>query len=453
VKLRTLAVALLFSAIPAFSQTDPGPRGGAAGAGGPLSSVAADSPSTILSFFNDAQTRFTKVDAVADGLGPRFNSRSCASCHAQPTTGGSSPATNPEVADATANGATNTVPSFITSTGPVREARFIFLADSSGNPTSTPSGMVEELYTIVGRTDHGTCTSADISQPNFAAAASHNNIIYRIPTPVFGGGLIEGIDESDLLANLASRTGNPYGTSGTFNHNGHDGTITRFGWKAQNKSLLIFAGEAYNVEMGVSNEMFTQERPLPEEDHAPGTGLSANCRLNLMPEDHTNFGATAVGTPSDVVQFAMFMRLLAPAKQASNTGQSLISVINGEALFGDVGCTSCHNTHFTTGPSDITSSLDHAEVRLWSDLAIHHMGTGLADNVVQGDAGADQFRTAPLWGVGQRLFFLHDGRKTNLLDAITAHSSTGSEANTVIANFNALSVSDKQDILNFLRSL
>ena len=81
------------------------------------------------------------------------------------------------------------------------------------------------------------------------------------------------------------------------------------------------------------------------------------------------------------------------------------------------------------------------------------MGTGLADNVSQGGAGGDQFRSAPLWGLGQRIFFLHDGRTKNLLTAIAQHSSNGSEANNVIANFNSLSASQKQDILNFLRSL
>jgi CxxC motif-containing protein (DUF1111 family) len=81
------------------------------------------------------------------------------------------------------------------------------------------------------------------------------------------------------------------------------------------------------------------------------------------------------------------------------------------------------------------------------------MGTGLNDNVGQGSAGGDEFRSAPLWGLGQRIFFLHDGRTKNLITAITAHSSNGSEANTVIANFNALSATNKQNLLNFLRSL
>ena len=88
-----------------------------------------------------------------------------------------------------------------------------------------------------------------------------------------------------------------------------------------------------------------------------------------------------------------------------------------------------------------------------TDLEIHHMGTGLADNVSQGGAGGDQFRTAPLWGVGQRIFFLHDGRTTNLLSAVQAHEGNGSEANQVEANFDSLSASQKQDLLNFLRSL
>jgi CxxC motif-containing protein (DUF1111 family) len=91
---------------------------------------------------------------------------------------------------------------------------------------------------------------------------------------------------------------------------------------------------------------------------------------------------------------------------------------------------------------------------LFSDIEIHHMGVGLADNVSQGGAGGDQFRTAPLWGLGQRIFFLHDGRTTNLLAAIEAHESNGSEASQTELNFDQLlTPSQRQDILNFLRSL
>jgi CxxC motif-containing protein (DUF1111 family) len=463
VKLRATAVltlGLLLFASQAFSQSDPGIRGGPPGAGGPLPSVAADNPLTILKFFNDGQTRFQEVDSVkgtvageaGKGLGPRFNAMGCARCHAFPAVGGTSPSVNPQIVDAGADGAINLPPSFITLSGPVREARFVFFTDPAGNPLpSQPNGGVEDLFTIAGRSDAGPCTTSVISQPDFASAVAHNNVIFRIPTPVFGGGLVENIDDTDLLSYRASVAGNSFGIAGTFNYNGNDGTIARFGWKAQNKSLEIFAGEAYNVEQGVSNELFTQEHPTPEEERS--LGLPNPCKLNATPEDHTNFNVGPIETQSDAIQFAMFMRLLAPPDRSPDTPGGADSIERGEAYFSKIGCETCHHNRFPSFASSITPSLDSQKVNLFSDLEIHHMGSALADNVSQGAAGGDQFRTAPLWGLGQRIFFLHDGRTSNLLKAIDQHSSSGSEANTAVLNFNSLLSTQKQDILNFLRSL
>ncbi|HEX3579492.1 MAG TPA: di-heme oxidoredictase family protein [Thermoanaerobaculia bacterium] len=445
----------------AFAQVDPGVRGGGAAAGSPLSSVAANNPVTILNFFNDGKTRFQEIDSVSGslagengfGLGPRFNSRSCAACHAQPAVGGTAPAVNPQVGDANAHGATNTIPSFITSSGPVREARFPFFFDAFGNPDpNRPNGGVEDLYTIVGRVDApAACNTSVIVQPRFADAVNTGNIIFRIPTPTFGSGLMENIEDSTLLANFNNQQNNNVGVGGTFNHNGNDGTISRFGWKAQNKSLEIFAGEAYNVEQGVSNELFTQERPLPGEDQV--SGLPSACRVNATPEDHTNFNTTAIGTLSDTVQFAMFMRLLAPPTPSTTVPGGATSIANGRSLFNSIGCAVCHTASLTTTASAFTPSLGNATANLFSDIEIHHMGNGLKDNVGQGGAGGDQFRTAPLWGLGQRIFFMHDGRTKDLLQAIEEHDSSGSEAITVESNFDFLSASQKQDVLNFLRSL
>src|SRR5712691_8205989 len=119
-----LLLSLVFS-LQGFAQTDPGLRGDGAGAGGPLASVANNNPANILSFFNSGQDAFAEVDSVSgtvageagSGLGPRYNSRSCVACHSQPASGGSAPAVNPEVGDATADGARNTIPSFITASG------------------------------------------------------------------------------------------------------------------------------------------------------------------------------------------------------------------------------------------------------------------------------------------------------------------------------------------------
>jgi CxxC motif-containing protein (DUF1111 family) len=151
------------------------------------------------------------------------------------------------------------------------------------------------------------------------------------------------------------------------------------------------------------------------------------------------------------------MRFLAPPTPVASFGSaSATSISNGKALFESVastgvGCALCHTPALQSGVLPV-AAMSGQMANLYSDLLVHHMGT-LADDIVQGSAGPDEFRTAPLWGVGQRLFFLHDGRTSDIVAAIQAHSSKGSEANTSVARFNALSASDKQDIVNFLRSL
>jgi CxxC motif-containing protein (DUF1111 family) len=479
---KLLAFACVFS-LAAFtfpniarSQTDPGVRPGAInGQPGasqasplPLASVAANNPTGIAEFFDNGLGRFQEQEVVSgganNGLGPRFNFNSCSGCHAQPAVGGSSPANNPEfqaISQGIASGSSNTLPSFITAHGPALVARFPFFTNSNGMPNkNSPNGGVEDFFTVTGRPDAGNCS---LQQPNFEQAEQSNNIIFRIPTPTFGAGLIENIDDSTLIANQAAQAGNNFGVGGAFNRNGNDGTIARFGWKAQNKSLLLFAGEAYNVEMGITNEVFAQERPLPQEEQA--NGLPASC-LNLSgrgyPEDATNVkvssnsdqAAQNAQVPSDIVMFAEFMRLLAPPVPSMNTPGGPQSISNGFALFRSIGCSTCHTPSIhSTQASNITASLGNSTVRAFSDFEIHHMGTGLADNVSQGGAGGDQFRSAPLWGLGQRIFFLHDGRTTNLLTAIAAHRSNGSEATQVAENFVSLAPGQQQEILNFLRSL
>ena len=440
------------------AQKDPGPRGGPAAAGGAYPTLN----SNEQIFFSQSSMRFAEVDSVSgkieagSGLGPTFNGNSCAQCHAQPATGGSSPGMkspqspipNPQVELASLDGASNVVPSFITADGPIREARFIRNADGS------PDGGVHGLYTIAGRSDAPGCS---LAQPDFATQLARNNVIFRIPTPTFGLGLVEMTPDATLQANLAANRGikAALGIGGVLNTTGNDGTVTRFGWKAQNKSLLIFAGEAYNVEQGVTNESFPNER-----------SAVVGCMFNASPEDYTDMTGltgTAADTSSDLTAFASFMMLSAPPAPAPATP----STQNGASLFNSVGCALCHTASLTTGPSRFTG-MSNVAYHSYSDWALHHMGSGLADGISQGAAGPDQFRTAPLWGVGQRLFFLHDGRTSDLLQAINAHASPPgcrggqqngaaqncrSEADSVVRWFNALTASQQQNILNFLRSL
>src|ERR1700692_614450 len=432
---------------------DQGVRGGPAGAGTALKGLTADE----TAFFQDGQARFAEIEVVTkggnNGLGPRFNSNQCFSCHSQPDAGGSSPAKNPLPVVAGLNGAKKTGPWFITQNSPLRERRF---KESNG----AVDGSVHDLFVITGRNDAPGC---NIARFDFLPAGDpltghggNSNIIFRIPTPVFGAGLIEAIPDSAILANMQADaslksglgiSGHPNAhLSGNVNRSANDGTITRFGWKAQNKSLLMFAGEAYNVEMGISNQLFQQER-----DETPG------CLFSATPDDTLNFTSTPnTAVLSDIEAFANFMRLLAPPTPAPATPSS----VSGHSTFAKIGCAQCHTPSLTTGKMIASGSstrpsaaLSNQTANLFSDLLVHHMGQGLADGITQGGAGPDEFRTAPLWGVGQRVFFLHDGRTSNLVDAIRAHQSHGSEANKVIEHFNKLTVEEQQEIIDFLRSL
>jgi CxxC motif-containing protein (DUF1111 family) len=497
--------------------TDPGVRGGDPGAGGALPGLN----DVERQYFDVAKEVFQEVDAAADGLGPTFNLDSCSGCHSQPTIGGTSPATNPQVAVATLMGAKNVVPSFITANGPIREARFVRNRDGS------PDGGVHGLFVITGRSDAPGC---NIAQPNFAAELARNNVVFRIPTPVFGLGLVENISDGALEASLAANAQQKraLGISGRFNRNGNDGTIARFGWKAQNKSLLLFSGEAYNVEMGITNELFQNERnsdpacqfkatpndstPLISEDtaspaasfqndidlfaafmrfSAPPTPASAAATPVAQATGASNVAAaqttgaatgasttsssaspasspastapsatstasspasTVVASATADVSSVMATAAGSPTAQPSSSASSGATVTRGSQVFSNVGCQACHTKTFTTEKSPLTGQ-SNVTIQPLSDFALHEMGTGLADGVSQGTANGNEFRTAPLWGVGQRIFFLHDGRTKDLHEAIQQHASRGSEANAVINNYNLLSRDDKQALINYLRSL
>jgi len=422
-----------------FFARDPGVRGGGPDAGGPLPGLTANQ----LAFFNQGLEDFNEVEDVPDGLGPTMNLDACGGCHAQPASGGTSPKVNPQVAFASLRGADNKLPSFIRLNGPVREARFVKNADGS------PDGGVHAIFTIQGRDDAPGCV---LAQPDFATQLANRNVIFRIPTPVFGAGLVEEITDTTILVNRSrdSSTKSALGISGRPNRNGNDGTITRFGWKAQNVSLMIFPGEAYNVEMGITNELFQNER-----DQTP------SCQFARVPNDVQNTDAAdnsatrlaaALAETNAVTKFDNFQRFLAPPKPDPDTPGGSNSIGRGKSTFSSIGCALCHTPSMRTGNATV-EALRFQTANLYSDLLIHDMGVGLADSISQGAATGREFRTAPLWGLGQRIFFLHDGRTDDLKDAIQAHSSNGSEANAVISKFNGLSEFQKQDLFNFLRSL
>jgi len=428
---------------------DPGVRFGPADAGEPIAGLTANE----LRFFELGKEDFEEREDVADGMGPRMNLDGCGTCHSQPATGGTSPAVNPQVAfaDAATPSQLPAVAAFIRENGPIREVRLV------RNPDGTPDGGVTNTFTITGREGADGC---NLRQHNFDREIDNRNIIFRIPTPLFGAGLIEQIQDATILANQAANSsqkrdlgirGRPNisvsgrAISGVTNRNGNDGTITRFGWKAQNVSLLLFSGEAYNVEMGITSELFQNER---EQDPA--------CQFATVPNDTQDFAnadpVKLTSSPIAIQNFANFQRFLAPPTPSSDTPGGATSIARGKSQFVSVGCALCHTPTLKTGNSTV-AALRNKDVNLFSDLLVHDMGVGLADGVSQGQAGPREFRTSPLWGLGKRIFFLHDGRTSDLEVAIQAHRSDGSEANAVVRNFNNLRESQKQDLLNFLRSL
>lgn len=505
--LRRVAMAAFSFTCLCLAQKDPGVRGGAAGAGGPITGLQVNE----LALFNEGRLRVVQLESVCDtcndvtlgsdthedpnlatltnssGLGARFNGDQCSVCHQQPSIGGSGGFLVPNPQDSPSHfrkpenpmfdliphrkGGQNYVPSFITQYGPIREVRF------QRKPDGTPDGGVHQLFTVVGRSDSGSpgCTAAILPQPDFENQFQNGNLSFRIPLQLFGLGLIEAIQDATILNNSASTASlrAPLGIGGMPNRSGNDGTITRFGWKAQNKSLAIFASEAYNVEMGVTNDLFpTSTDETPDCSHGKNEPNDIT-RVDITDAKNQGFDNPLHILP-DWLEFAIFMRQLAPPQPVPFSS----SALRGQQLFGTgatnpgIGCFLCHTPVMVTGPQHDTEALQNLQANLYSDLLIHHMGSGLADNVTQGAAQGDMFRTTPLWGVGQRLFFLHDGRTNDLLAAIKAHASgqgddqqggqgsdnggnnyPPSEAKAVIHKFNALPPNDKQAILDFLRSL
>jgi len=337
---------------------------------------------------------------------------------------------------------------------------------------NSPDGGVHSLFTIMGLAGAEGCLLKQ--QDNFEkeTEALEKNLTLRIPTPTFGAGLIEQIDDSTIDENVKYQAGRvfadnvrvaagrlnivqPFHANGVHanggleNRNGNDGTIARFGWKAQNKSLLVFAGEAYNVEMGISNEVFPTERNETKE-----------CQFHTVPNDTSHPEDAFDPDPkkrldafSDVEKFAAFMRFLAPPERSTNTPGGAPSIRDGERIFDNIGCSACHTPMLMTSPIGAVTALRNKPVHLYSDLALHRMGKVLDDGISQGQAQGDQFRSAPLWGLGHRKFLMHNGNATDLTQAINLHFSEGSEANDVIDLYRALDNKQKQDLLNFLRSL
>ncbi|HVT13079.1 MAG TPA: di-heme oxidoredictase family protein [Fimbriimonadaceae bacterium] len=352
-----------------------------------------------LQQFNDGRNFFTRNARIADGLGPVFNGVACAECHHAGAPGGA--------------GADLGV-SRVTRIGAIVDGAYSDLTEYGG-PLLQSRSLREFLpgYPVPGEVVP--------SQAQFVA--------HRITQPLFGDGLIEAIPDQTIVD--LSHVPQPDGIQGEPNMvlNPETGSVEvgKFGWKAQISTLHWFASDALVNEIGITNPLFPNEN---------------------LPQGHTiPPGADTVADPEDrgqgVAAATNFMRFLAPPPRGLGIN------VRGSQLFGTLHCASCHTPSLRTGPSS-SPALANKVVQLYSDLLLHHMGPGLADHIEQGQASGDQFRTAPLWGLLRRPFWLHDGRANTVDAAIRAH---GGEAAISASRYAALSARDRQNLLSFLAGL
>lgn len=370
------------------------PVGSTVQMGAPL--VGLDAAS--LAAYNAGRTEFTAIETPEGGLGPIFNERSCVACHSAGGVGG---------------GSAHSVTRF----GRITAGKFDALESLGGSLLQ----------------DHATLS------PYLERVPPEANVVARrITTPLFGAGLIEAISDDDLQ--LQALKAKPDGVKGRV-HLVTD-VVTgvsragRFGWKAQHASLLSFAADAYNNEMGVTNRFFPTE-------NAPN-GRTALIAGVIKPAGQVDDPVNPATGLSDIDRATDFMRFLAPPPPVRQT----TSTIAGGKLFEQVKCTACHLPNYFTGASKF-EPLNRKAVPLYSDLLLHNMGK-LGDGIVQGQASGSELRTAPLWGLRARSVFLHDGRATSPRQATQLHDGEAAPARD---RFNALKPTEQQQLVDFLLSL
>src|SRR5262249_51683976 len=287
------------------------------------------------------------------------NADQCFVCHAQPTLGGSGGFIVPNPGQATPMrpenplfglvplrfGKKNVVPAFEQQYGPIREVRFKF------NPDGSRDGSVHQLWVITGINNDPTIPGCSITQPDFANQLRNGNLSFRIPLQLFGLGLIDSIQDSYIMNSFKATASQraALGIAGHPNRNENDGTITRFGWKAQNKSITVFAGEAYNVEMGITNELF----PTATEENAACMGPFKPEPNDVTRTDAGDKNNEAMTNPmhilADWMQFTLLMRFT-DAPQPVPSGSTSASAARGRTVFNTIGCNLCHTPTMQTAP-------------------------------------------------------------------------------------------------------
>ena len=369
--------------------------------------------------FEDNKFIFSERETIEDGLGPTYNDVACVSCHQSVDVGAFS-----------------------------QEMEFRAGHISNGAFVDAPGGQLI----------HARGTDSDIVEHISTAETVK---AFRITTSTIGDGFVEALANQTLQNNVAAQ---PLAQRGTLTavpvtEAGNTLRIGRFGWKAQQASLVSFAGDAYLNEMGITNpfdgfggrsssaaDAGTHENPASTADGVINVTFPSAFDPVADPEDDGD----------DVLAFADFMAATrAPGRQNPIPA----AATRGDSLFNSVGCNVCHTRTFVTaapgtsingGAFTVPTALGNKIIHPFSDFALHDVGTG--DGIVQnaGQGSANMLRTAPLWGIRGRNRLMHEGLNITIFDSIQLHAGQATASRN---NFNALTAAQRNDLIAFVLSL
>lgn len=384
------------------------------------------------------QSFVTSPAPIHQGLGPIFNNTSCASCHHNdgiglPTAGDSQSSLLMRIS----------LPGMDEHGGPVAVPGYGLQVQDKAALGKQPEAKVNISYAY--QTYYfNDGTPYELRAPTYTLSNLYTPISGsyllspRLAPPMIGLGLLEAVPESEIIAGADPNDANGDGIAGKANYVWDQATqkmqLGRFGWKANTASILTQISAAFNQDMGLTNRVFPSESSY---------GQSQYDGLNDDPE-------LPDSTINQVKYYAQ--TLCVPARR--NVTDPTIK--RGEQLFILAKCSACHKQTLTTGVNVAFPQLSNQVIHPYTDLLVHDMGPGLADNRPDFKAGGQEWRTAPLWGVGlfQTVnnpgYYLHDGRARTITEAIMWH---GGEAAASQAYFSNLSTSDRNAMLKFLQSL
>lgn len=377
---------------------------------------------------------------VNQGLGPVFNNVSCSSCHIAdgrgrpPMNAGESLSAlliRLSLPGVNEHGGPVAVPGF----GEQLQQRAIIGVVREADVSVS---YIEQHYTFPDGETYSLRTPVyQISNP-YQSMPGGVLISPRMAPPVFGLGLLEAVDESEILRYADEYDSNGDGISGKPNYvwNVLKGSLQlgRFGWKANSPTVLQQSAGALNEDMGITSYVFPRESCFGQQQY-----------------DNRNDDPEIADTLLRAIAFYV-QTLAVPARRNAADAE----VIHGKEIFNNINCASCHRPSMVTGVHVEFPEVSNQRIFPYSDLLLHDMGEGLADNRPDFAANGQEWRTAPLWGIGltQKVnghnFFLHDGRARSLEEAVLWH---GGEAENSVAHYKNLSKSDRQALVKFLQSL